>query len=163
MFTLANLTRITISALWPVDGLLSCHMEHLRCLELIAQSCCAGTFCPQTDAMLLPLIKPLDVMVAGREQRQTARAVKWACAARLRGVRDNAVEDGEEEGKREDDDEAFPAIPVGNAANWPSLECLALPYKHYSSDFYKRGEFGGDVSEWTKAQPEAQLRVRGGG
>ena len=41
-----------------------------------------------------------------------------------------------------------PIIPVANAANFPSLECLALPYKYYGRD----GRRTGDISEWMKRQ-----------
>ena len=138
-FTLANLTRITISADWLVYKLLVTHpFEHLRCLELIAQLRMADVCCPQNDAQLMPFVKPLVVMVDGRERRQANRIAK-------RPTREEEAElDDEPAGDSE------PIIPVNNAANFPSLECLALPYIYYNFGF--GGEHCGQVSKWMKQQ-----------
>ena len=40
-----------------------------------------------------------------------------------------------------------PVIPDTGAANFPALECLALPYAYYNT-----GEHCGEVSAWMKAQ-----------
>ena len=107
LFTVVNLTRITINAAWPLDCLLTHHFPHLRCLELIAQRGWGNIFCPQSDELLTPLVKPLDVLVDGREERQAARA----------GIRQSFAET---EWNNEDAD-SEPIIPLDNAANFPSL------------------------------------------
>ena len=43
---------------------------------------------------------------------------------------------------------AAPAIPEGNAASFPALECLALPYGSY----HHTNVDCGDVSTWIVAQ-----------
>ena len=147
VFTLANLTRLTLSATWHLYPLLSDHhFEHLRCLELIAQDGYAGYLCPQTDAVLLPLVKPLDVVVEGREERQAAR--DWR-----RGSREYGCWLDEHGNEAEEVDSAVP-IPAGNAANFPSLECLALPYRYYSPKYYQsKGRMRrGEVSWWMQEQ-----------
>ena len=137
LFTLANLTRLTINAFWPVDGLFVHHFQHLRCLELIQQYGCGCYFCPQTDELLMPLVKPLDVVEAGREQRQAARAVK----------RGDASDADEVDDDREETAQADVDIAAGNAANFPSLECLDLPY-----DYYNHGDATGEMSAWMMRQ-----------
>ena len=81
------------------------------------------------------------MLVEGRAQRQAARAVK------RREAQDgwNEEADGEE---AEDADAILADIPVDNAANFPSLECLALPYEHYN----RGGDECGEVSVWMMAQ-----------
>ena len=141
LFTLTTLIRITVPAVWSIDGLLTHHFQHLRCLELVAQvhsGCVAHRVwytCPQTDKLLMPLVKPVHIVVDGREQRQAARAAKRAVV--WTDVVNKVV------------DVTAPArktkgcIPFNNAANFPSLECLALPYKRYN-----RGSETGEVSAW---------------
>ena len=142
-----NLTRITISAFWPIDSLLTHHFQHLRCLELVQQYGCGYYFCPQSDELLLPLVKPLNQVVVGREQRQAVRA-----AERYNGGRDrprDTQDDGNSDDKEAQEDEADPAIPIDNAANFPSLECLALPYGYYNRGW---GDDCGVVSRWIQQQ-----------
>ena len=128
LFALARLTRITIPASWSIQGVFCHNFEQLRCLELEESFACS-----QTDELLMPLVKPLDVVVAGRQQRQVVRAAK-------RGpVEEHEWSDGSSE----------KIIPAGNAANFPSLECLALPYRYYNSN---RGDDCGWVSAWMMAQ-----------
>ena len=134
LFSLINLVRITIPATWPIDGLLTHHFQHLRCLELIGQFGDYGTSCPQTDAILIPLVKPLAVLVDRRQQRQAVRAGKRQLV--------------DERGEGEDAQEDIAIIPVNNAANFPSLECLAMPYREYGRSFYQAGK----VSAWMKRQ-----------
>ena len=137
ILTLTNLTRVTLSASWCVDGLFVHHFEHLRCLELEVQMHWSGDICDQTDDTLMPFVKPLHVMVDGRERRQAARVAK------------RQVADKDSEGKDADSaDIEQAAIPVNNAANFPSLECLALPYEHYG----RGGNQSGDVSQWIMSQ-----------
>ena len=83
LFTLAHLTRLTLSAWWMDEDkcvqLFTQHrFEHLRCLELIKQYGCGSYHCPQTDAALLPLVKSADVVVPGRAERQAVRAARRA-------------------------------------------------------------------------------------
>ena len=133
IFTVAHLTRLTMSAAWLIEGVLSEHrFQHLRCLQLVPQ-CGNRNFCPESDELLLPLVKPLDVMVAGREQRQAARAARRAARNEVEG---------------EQAETAISIIPMGNAANFPSLECLDLPYSEYNSGWYNNRR----VSAWMKAQ-----------
>ena len=106
---------------------------HLRCLELSVMFEYEECFCPQTDAALLPLVQPADVVVAGRAQRQAARAAK----------RDKLQTD--ESGERRQH------ISANNAANFPALECLALPYASYNSGENAKNE-PGVVSGWTIQQ-----------
>ena len=53
--------------------------------------------------------------------------------------------------ERENEGEAAaakaPVIPDGNAANFPALECLHLPYMHYI-----QGDDSGQLSAWMRAQ-----------
>ena len=148
LFTLTNLIRITISAACSLDGVFTHRFEHLRCLELIQQHTQYDTDgcwrCPQTDDQLMPLVKPLDVMIDGRQQRQARRA-----AVRGRDVYCYLPTGCDED--HEDEKEALRIIPVisaDNAANFPSLECLALPYGYYGLS----GNRSGEVSVWTKRQ-----------
>ena len=87
--------------------------------------------CPQADTALLPLVKPADFVVPGTQKRQAARAAK------------RVDEDAEEmlEGK-----DAVAAVPEGNAANFPALECLALSWSH------RNNRYSVDVSMWMLAQ-----------
>ena len=142
--TFTNLTRITVSAFWPLDGLFTHHFPHLRCLELYRQYGCGYYFCPQTDDILLPLVKPLRALVDGRQQRQAQRAAKRQ--ADEEGNEAGGIEEESHEGEKETEGIAS-AIPVDNAANFPSLECLALPY-----EYYNRGDNSGQVSRWMMAQ-----------
>ena len=136
VMTIAHLTRLTVNALWLNEAkcvqLFSLRLEHLRCLELIEQYGSGYHQCPQTNSALLPFVKPAGFLVPGRAERQAARAAN-------RG-----------EGRREldpDNDEGEDSvIPHDNAANFPALECLALPYTHYN---YRDC---GVVGAWTKAQ-----------
>ena len=159
LFTLTYLVRITISAAWLTDGLPSGHrFEHFRCLRLIKQFA-YNAVCPQTDAMLLPLVKPLDVLVDGRQQGQAARAAKRPvrsfrrqAAYQYSDADEDAEYSGEEEREEaveaEDETEGtISAIPVNNAANFPALERLALPYNECNY-----GEDCGEVSGWMKRQ-----------
>ena len=139
LLTITHLTRLTINAQWlleeqwlEVHQLTHHRSVHLRCLELIEQRDVNDHICCEhTDAVLLPLVKPADIVVAGREQRQTARAAK-------------RPDFGEE--MNHDADEVL-HIPTDNAANFPALECLALPYRYYNT-----GENTGYVSAWMKQQ-----------
>jgi len=138
LFTLSNLTRLTINAWWlpeevSVQLFTQHRFDHLRCFELIAQCSCDDYYiCPQTDAALLPLVKPAHMLVAGREQRQVTRAAKRRLA-----------EDSNEESDSSEHREKAYDIPADNKVNFPALECLALPYRHYND-----GEYGGQVSAW---------------
>ena len=88
-------------------------LVHLRCLELLW----TGVATPQTIASLLPLVKPADVVVAGREQRQAARATK-------------RQGDGYE--TRYDSGSLVALdVPAADAANFPVLECLTLHHSFY--------------------------------
>ena len=122
LFTLAQLTRLTLPAWWMDPArcqlLFSQHrFEHLRCLELIKQICLRNYLFPQTDASLLPLIRPATVIVPGRLERQTARAARRA--------RDGEeVQSGEESAEEQH-------IPADSACNFPALECVALVYEQY--------------------------------
>ena len=140
---LTHLTRLTIPATWPVDELLSKHrFEHLRCLALLEQWS-RGFRCPQTDALLMPLVKPLDVVVAGREQRQAARLARRRAAGKAEEYKREV--EGEKEAERAD-----PVIPADNASNFPSLECLDLPYGRYI--LCRGSPHCGDVGAWMMAQ-----------
>jgi len=137
LFTLTNLTRLTVGAHWLGERkcvqLFTQHrFDHLRCLELIAWYDCGFTRSPQTDVALLPLVKP-DIVVAGREGRQAARA-----ANRQRNDAEADMPKDEVEGHY---------VPADNAANFPALECLALPYLKYNSQ-----DDTGRVSAWMKQQ-----------
>ena len=132
VFTLAHLTRLTVDAGWLYETvcvpLFTQHrFVHLRCLELIAMYSCGFCHCPQTDAALLPLVKPVDSVVFGREERQAARS-----ASQRRSDQEGDIEV----------ELVLPVIPKGNAANFPALECLALPYRSYN----QMEEFTGQVS-----------------
>ena len=124
LFTLAHLTRLTVSASWIAEA--SCtqlfsqqhRFEHRRCLELVAQQDGRYYHCPQTDAALLPLVKPADVVVPGRAERQAVRAAR-------------RPRDGEDSESGEDSAEEQ-HISADSACNFPALECLALPFAHYN-------------------------------
>ena len=140
VFTLPNLTRLTVSAGWLNETtclqLFTEHrFEHLRCLELIEQYGSGYYYCLQTDAALLPLVKAADVVVAEREERQAARAAK----------RPNTRASNEVSKKQK---RKVTVIPAGNAANFPVLECLALPYQFYG----RTGWDCGRVTAWMRAQ-----------
>ena len=140
LFTLTNLTRLTVNALWLPEHvcvpLLTQHrFEHLRCLELIEQYISGTHFCPQSDAALLPLVKPAHLIVPGRVERQAARAAKRQDVRKERDDSDDEVEDED--------------IPADNATNFPALECLALPYFSYN---YGNMPVTGRVSAWMKRQ-----------
>ena len=135
VYTLTHLTRLTVPAFW-LDAemrellLSQHHFPHLRCFELHLGN--DGYNCPQTDATLLPFVKPANVVVSGRAERQAARG--WRPATETAHRRGLGVE------------VAMP-IPSNNAAHFPALECLALPYL----DSYA-GEGTGRVSAWMKQQ-----------
>ena len=137
LLTLTHLTRLTVNAYWLSEShctqLFTQHrFTDLRCLELLVQYDWDDPlmpWCPQTDVALLPLVKPSDVMVAGREARQAARAAKRKRA----DIGTNRAGDGS--WGRD--------IPAGNADSFPALECLALPYRQYN-----RGNNSGAVSAW---------------
>ena len=109
--TLTLLARLTLPAWWlGVTQYLQLfsqhHFAHLRCLELIkALSSSQSLSC---DAFL-PFVKPAHVLVAGREQRQAARASVKLSIAHTADPADVCV------------------ISVGNAANFPVLECICPP------------------------------------
>jgi len=143
LVTLSNLTRLTVNAQWlPEDACVQLFTQHrfdrLRCLELVAQYGCGDYICPQTDAALLPLVKPADMVVAGREERQAARAVKRRERHANVGTDRDCVEEA-----------GCCDIPADNAANFPALECLALPYLTYNRSAC---ENTGRVSAWIKQQ-----------
>ena len=140
VFTLKHLTRLTVPALlldveMGVQPLSQHCFPQLRCLELhVHDDDRVNDYiyvCPQTDAALLPLVKPADVVVPGRTERQAARAKKRPPIGEL----DHSTE------------EEVPPIPADSAANFPVLECLALPYQRYN-----KGESTGRVSAWMKRQ-----------
>jgi len=87
----------------------------------------------------LPLVKPAEFVVLGRDERQAARATKQGYGYEQRVMF--------EDGKGCD-------IPAGNAANFPALECLALPY--YLYDFFRKEDIEDDnirqVSAWIVQQ-----------
>ena len=135
MFNLNHLTRLTLNAWWLKGErgtqLFTRHLfVHLRCLELIAQYGGGYFFCPQTDSALLSLVKPTHFLVPGRAERQAARHAKRVSNPERAYPRDSV-----------------PDIPEDNAANFPALECLALPYARYNC-----GDFAGQVSGWMMAQ-----------
>ena len=150
LLTLANLTRLTLSATWHLYSLLSNHhFAHLRCFELFADDGYTWRECPQHDRMLMPLVKPLDVVVEGREERQAAR--DWRHGSREYGcwLDEHGNEVAEEFDSVEQD------IDDDNAANFPSLECLALPYEYWSpSHFQSTGRITSraEVSLWMQQQ-----------
>ena len=134
--SLTHLTRLTVGAHWlPEEACAQLFTQHrfvhLRCLELIAQYDGEGACCPQTDSALLALVKPADTCVRGRELRQAARAAKRNAVEEL----DRFVE-GEQL-----------SIPANNAANFPVLECLALPYHCYND-----GDCSVKPSAWMRRQ-----------
>ena len=138
VFSIRSLSRLTVSAMWLTEQhclqlLTEHHFAHLRCLELVEQYGRGYYVCPQTDAALLPLVKPTDVIALDRRERQIARASR-----RHKGHK--------EVGFSRVGGEA-PVIPNGNAGNFPALECLALPYSAYHC-----GAGAGHVSEWMVAQ-----------
>ena len=123
--------------------------EHLRCLELIAQDGGGCYFCPQTDACLLPLVKPADMVVSGRLERQAARAAKRDTRGRAEEYHGYSVT---ADGAEECDGEAAAAecdIPAESAASFAALECLALPYWHYNNRW---NVDAGKVSDWIEEQ-----------
>ena len=139
LFTLTLLTRLTITALWLGEDecvpLLTQHrFEHLRCLELIEQDKLGNYLCPQSDTALLPLVKPAHMVVVGRVERQATRAVQRP--------------ETNVEGDLHADGAEVHDIPADNAANFPALECLALPYWRYKSDLARTGR----VSAWMMRQ-----------
>ena len=144
VFTLTNLTRLTLNAYWLNEAvsvpLFTQHrFVHLRCLELVSQFDVWHHICPQTDVALLPLVKPADFFVPGRAERQAARAVEEL--------------NNRERRQRRDGDQQVEeplVIPEGREDNFPSLECLALPYSVYDSE--APGGLSGTVSEWMKRQ-----------
>jgi len=144
LVTLAHLTRLTLHARWlPEDVSVQLftrhHFVYLRCLELIEQDVWFPEDCPQNDAALLPLVKPAGIVVAGREGRQAARAVKR---------RDKQVDE-----EVDDDGDGTPLdIPADYGANFPALECLALPYCFYSVGTEEGDGDIGYVSAWMKQQ-----------
>ena len=135
VFTLTHLTRLTMLAFWLVEyeGVqpLSQLFPNLRCLELLVQVGDHLWARPHTDATFLPFVKPAHVVVSGRAERQAVRASKRPLTGEM---------DYSREGK-------VPPIPADNAANFPALECLALPYTRYN-----RGKSMGRVSVWMKQQ-----------
>ena len=140
LFTLTNLTRLTATASWLPEHvcvpLLTQHrFENLRCLELIEQDSAADYLCPQSNAALLPLVQPAHMIVAGREERQAARAAK------RQGI---AVERGSLSGNGAESED----FPANNAANFPALECLALPYWRYNIVSERTGQ----LSVWMRQQ-----------
>ena len=142
LFTFTHLARLTLNEHW-LDGdrcvsLFTRHrLDHPRCLELKEHFGGCHYICPQTDVALLSLVKPADKVVAGREQRQAARAAK------RRTADDVAVSevDGAGSGAQTHD------IPAGNATNFPALECLDLPYCYYNLE-----DEPGTVSAWMRRQ-----------
>ena len=135
VFTLTHLTRLTVPVFWlEPEGvqLLSQHLfPHLRCLELHLLDDGYFTYSDQqTDAFFLPFVKPVDLFVPGRAERQIARVGEH--------IRTPEV-DRREEGAE--------TVPVNNAANFPVLECLALVYRFYRSDERGRG-----LSAWMVRQ-----------
>ena len=138
-FTLEHLTRLSVPAHWMDEArceelFVQHRFPHLRCLELAPIVELEGGASPQTDAALLPLVQPADVVVAGRQQRQAARAAK-----RPSGVNDEC---------RAEDHGATQDISADSAANFPALECLALPYLYYQGF----GDARSRVSEWMKKE-----------
>ena len=68
-------------------------------------------FCLQTDDLLMPLVKPLDVVVDGRQQRQTAR--KDVRAAKQQDDDDDSWQSESDNGDANDREQL---IPANNAA-----------------------------------------------
>ena len=126
LFTLTNLVRLTLPACWLPEQvcqqLFSHHFVHLRCLELSGGHAYGEVHhdVPQTDAALMPLVKPAGVIVLGREETQMARA-----ARRLDQVEEicpaTTINGSEEEEDRY-------IIAKGNGANFHSLECFSFPH-----------------------------------
>ena len=143
-FTLSGLVRLTIPCFWLtrhrdkcVQLLTQHRFEHLRCLELLTIHGNYSYIGPQTDFSLLPFVKPADFTVADRGQRQAVRAHKR-----------RSEEPHSEEVNYDGDDVVGYDIPPDNAANFPVLECLALPYAYYNKDQI----ISGQVSGWMKQQ-----------
>ena len=175
LFTVGCITRLTFTAHWLRES--SCvqlftqhRFVHLRCLDLFSiytrdwKAIPTGDVlhCPQTDAALLPLVKPADIVVEGREQRQAARAVKRRAPkppapsqlpfnnftpgfkpGQIMAVTATSLP----EKNYADDGEEAHHIPADGAVNFPALECLALPHS-----FYNRGDDSGKVSTWMRRQ-----------
>ena len=154
VFSLTFLTRLTVPAYWlrereAVQLFAQHHFPHLRCLELqvLIDGYAKFYVCPQTDAALLPLVKPASMVVSGRAERQAARAKKHE------PIREVGHPSGEGRhavtGYVSRSRESMEAvIPANNAANFPALECLALPYRK----FHAAGEGRRGVSVWMKQQ-----------
>ena len=141
VFTLPNLVRLTLTAGWLPEWLCvqlftQHRFVHLRCLELIAQEGSGDPLCPQTDAALLPLVKPVHFVVPGRAERQAARAAE---RPRLEFAHEEVSYGGHPL-----------AISDNSALSFPALECLALPYVEYNRD--EDIEHSGRVSDWMRAQ-----------
>ena len=143
LFTLAQLTRLSLPAWWMTESkcvqLFTQHrFEHLRCLELFRQSSVRSYLFPQTNAALLSLVKPTDVVVPGRADRQAARAA--------RRVRDEEEAESSMEGAVEQH------IPTGSSHNFPALECLVLAHRQYGPNVSYIGRRADLAGEWIRRQ-----------
>ena len=99
----------------------------------------------------MPLVKLSDVVIDGRLKRQAARAAKRGdCGYSDDDGKDDASDSNHDACEAEDVSVVALIIPLQNAANFPSIECFALPYDRYN--VVAESLDMGDVSSWMMQQ-----------